>query len=1739
MNTLKFVFILCFVLVTARSGQSQDLSRHNWYFGNSTHAIRFDRTSNTAEEITKSLNQPFGIGGSAVATDHTNRNLLFYTDGASIYDVNGLVMPNGATLGGASITNQPVVVCPAPGVANNFFVFIRNAGGTVTSSTVDMNQFGNSLFPAPATGDVSLRNQPVGSGLTNRSEAMLLIAEPSNTAYWLITHEQNSNNYTVTSISAITGITNTVVPGLGFDLNAANFSYHAGTGQIAVSPSDGNTNIALLNFDNVTGALTFNQFLFNTSVNASTEPSVYDIEWSMSGRFLYISRTGEAGIPAALLQYDLNNPTSTLTEIPGLASGLARSWGLEMAPDSSIYHVYQSALGGPFLVGKLSEPDSIASATVYTQQAFGALDFGGKQFPAFAPKPRITLSLSFIEEGLCSGTNTNFFPSVAPGADSLIWSFGDGSNSTSWSPAHQYQNGGSFNVILRAFLKGDTASFTKSITVTQFDLTLSLVQDTTACKCELPINNSLPECNNDTSDDFSIDVQIQGGTPSSIQWFGPGGILLTQTSATLRPDSAGFYYVVVTDATGCSAYAGVTIKEYGLQEQQANIWYFGNQAGIDFNEGTRAITNPVMNAPEGCAIICDQNGQTIFFTDGNRVWDRAFIELTNSIGGELNSTQSSFIIPVQGDPTLYYIFTTQEIFGSGLFELRYSLYDLKANNGVGDVVQQNIPLFSKSTERITGNDNWLIAHEFGNNSFRAYNISAQGIGSPVISSIGSDHLLTVRANGEGYMKLGGRNMLAVALSSPGTSNAVELFDFDNNTGVVSNYRSASLNNLSGQVYGVEFSPAGNKLFATLSGASSQLVEFAIDSVGIPYLKNPPFPSVPNRLGAIQTGPDGRVYVAVDGQAFLGTVLPVEDTTQVSSFILNGFPLLGGTTSRLGLPNFAQSISTPSQQPTISVNGLCLGTPTVFLGSGTDRIDELTWFFGDGTSATGDSTSHTYAAAGTYLVTLQITNRCGLDTTITRSITIVAPPANPTFLPPGLVPVLCTSSLLLEATPASNPNLSNLSFLWSNGATTRTVTITEQQIISVTISDVNGCAASGSILVADNRPIVTLPPDQTICQNTPLPPLDANNPGLTITWTVNNLNPSSTQTRSVVTSSPGTFDYEVTVFDPITLCEVQDNVIFTINPTPVFTAVGTNATSCLANNGSILLSIPFVGGSFSSFFTGPPASQNLNQPGPVNETFTNLASGSYGITIRDDLTGCQANTIVGIANPTIVLVATQNGICEPLSISVNHNLVGAFTYRVLNSTNTLADSGPPASGFDPFITNNLAANDSYVVELSQGGCTSSSLPVTLTPAASITIDGFNSVCDPTSSARTISVVTTPLASNFTWQAIPTSLPAGSGIIGSSTSPTINLASGTYDVTVIVDDGPGGLCPTAGTFATIGADPFISTLIQTDPCQDQVNLLASPIGSFTYLWTENGSNVVAGQQLALTTAQDNFVYTVTVRSTISGCLNLAPTLQANVVGEFSVLLTSTPPCEGSPFTLTASATQTPDNISWTLNNTPIAGASTSSITDTRAGEYKVNVTRDVCLADNTTLISIAPRTNGQLPDNLLICNDPANSNPDTKQVELNPGPGFKSFAWFKEEISLNDFSPIYIATEPGFYSVDLINVFDCSSSDATTIALECDPRIVAPTAFRPGSVSELTKDFFVYRFFVADEDFQIFIYNRWGEMIFQANDPNFKWNGGYNNGAQLPAGTYTYVVKFKSSFRPEDGVLEQRGGIVLIR
>lgn len=352
-----------------------------------------------------------------------------------------------------------------------------------------------------------------------------------------------------------------------------------------------------------------------------------------------------------------------------------------------------------------------------------------------------------------------------------------------------------------------------------------------------------------------------------------------------------------------------TINAYAQKE--ADNWYFGQQAGITFSttQPTFLSGGSVFTA-EGSSSVSDANGNLLFYSDGITVWDKLHNPMpngTNLLGGE-SSTQSCLIVKQPGS-ALYYIFTTTEQ-ESSVFEMNYSIVDMSLNNGYGDVSSLNNLLLVPSTEKLTavrhsnGTDLWIIGHEFDTNNFMAYLLSSTGINiTPVISAAGTSHG-GIDFNAVGYMKASPcGNKIACAVSF---DSFVELFDFNNTTGIVSNpvflgtFASPSFSG----PYGVEFSPDCSRLYASITDPAS-IIQWNLNagSNAAIIASATTVVSVPNAVfGALQNAPDGRIYLANYDSSSLGCITNPNALGLASSFVSN-FVSLNFTVAQLGLPNF--------------------------------------------------------------------------------------------------------------------------------------------------------------------------------------------------------------------------------------------------------------------------------------------------------------------------------------------------------------------------------------------------------------------------------------------------------------------------------------------------------------------------------------------------------------------------------------------------------------------------------------------------------------------------------------------------------------------------------------------------------------------------------------------------------------------------------------------------------------------
>ena len=416
----------------------------------------------------------------------------------------------------------------------------------------------------------------------------------------------------------------------------------------------------------------------------------------------------------------------------------------------------------------------------------------------------------------------------------------------------------------------------------------------------------------------------------------------------------------------------LAIFTIGYTQNHSNIWYFGHNAGLDFNSGDPVVlTNGELSTDEGCASISTTDGTLLFYTDGITVYNSQHNVMVNGTGllGDASSSQSAIIVPKPCAPNIYYIFTTAQV---GLEAgLRYSEVDMEMAGGLGAVTNnKNILLTTPVCEKITavpkadGTGFWVLTHGFGNNQFLAYSVTPDGVSlSPVLSNSGSAIIQQISTIG------------CLTPSHDGTklvcSNWVqntELFDFDPMSGVVSN----------GQVldpapfgFGAEFSPSGNVLYiSTGNGNTTDLVQYDLTAPDIPasafFLG-----TTATWFGALQLAPDGKIYIANSYSPNLYAINNPDVLGTGCGYTINAITLPNEVF--FGLPQ--EILLRPAVSIDVTAQDVCLGNPTVFGVAACQPITSVIWDFGDGTTSTDMAPLHAYAAPGSYtvIVTAQIAN----------------------------------------------------------------------------------------------------------------------------------------------------------------------------------------------------------------------------------------------------------------------------------------------------------------------------------------------------------------------------------------------------------------------------------------------------------------------------------------------------------------------------------------------------------------------------------------------------------------------------------------------------------------------------------------------------------------------------------------------------------------------------------------------
>ncbi|MET4107707.1 gliding motility-associated C-terminal domain-containing protein [Hymenobacter sp. UYP22] len=569
-------------------------------------------------------------------------------------------------------------------------------------------------------------------------------------------------------------------------------------------------------------------------------------------------------------------------------------------------------------------------------------------------------------------------------------------------------------------------------------------------------------------------------------------------------------------------------------QREYHAWYFGSNAALRFpaSGAPAPVTTSAMQVGEGCVSLSDSTGQLQFYSNGERVWNRANQVMVNGsgLGGNRSSTQGVAAVPDPANPQRAYLFTADAVENQLANGLQYNIVDMSRQGGLGEVTAKNVRLSAGPvTERIAlvphanGTDTWVLVHGWGTNAFYAYLLTRTGLQPPVLTRIGAVQADVPAAkpylHAVGYLRASATGT-RLAMSRRGADT--ELFDFDPATGRLTNDISLPATDDS---YGVEFSPDSRLLYLTRLNPTalvqSTLYQYdllagsgaAIATSGVPLAVTPRFG------GAIQAGPDGRLYLSIDASNYLG-VISSPNVRGVGCGYQNNGAYLGGKQAVAGLPNQpARRVQPPVAFTAVAA---CAGTPVAFTATSSLALSgaAFSWDFGDpatgaANAGTGAAPAHTYSQAGTYRVTLRATHpSLAAPLTVIQLVTVYPLPA-----PRLPADTLACPPVLLR--PRGNwPTGST--FRWSDGSTGPTYLATTAGSYTVTVTSPQGCVGQATSRVQLPAPLtLLLGADTTVCASARwVVRVGPQSPGTTYQWF------DGSTAATYVAHGPGTYSVEV-------------------------------------------------------------------------------------------------------------------------------------------------------------------------------------------------------------------------------------------------------------------------------------------------------------------------------------------------------------------------------------------------------------------------------------------------------------------------------------------------------------------------------------------------------------------------------------------------------------------------------------
>lgn len=554
---MKNIFALLLVFFYAQQTQAQR-EAENWYFGFNA-GVNFS----TGAPVSLSDGALYTHEGSATISD-PNGNLLFYTDGITIYNRNHLVMPNGTGLKGDPSSTQSAIIVPKSDEPNIYFVFtVDNQGGPngLQYNIVDMSLDGG-------LGDVTAqKNIPLISPV---QEKITAVAHANGQGIWVIAKSWGGNSYYSFLVDA-TGVNTTpVVTSIGVPSTqgwgeAVGYLKTSSDGSLLASVSGYKGIVELMHFNTATGTMSDYislQDFFNT-FSYDTEP--YGVEFSLNNQVLYVT------IRERLYQFDISSYDKNAIVASGLAVTPVDHFGaLQMGPDGKLYVIRVLSR----YLSVINDPDVLGLGCDYQEDV---LYLGANAQAILGLPPFITsfFQVGIETENVCLGDTTVFNIDVSEPITSISWDFGDGSTSTLEAPSHTYAVAGDYTVTVSANTATDSFTDSKEITIYEIPVAYP-VTDVEVCTETTPYEFNLS----------SKDIEVLG-TQSAVEF------------------QVAYYATLIDMQNGTNVLPNLYMNTNAIETLYARIYNVNNPRCFDTTSFDLVVQKaPIVN-PQDDWTVCD------------------------------------------------------------------------------------------------------------------------------------------------------------------------------------------------------------------------------------------------------------------------------------------------------------------------------------------------------------------------------------------------------------------------------------------------------------------------------------------------------------------------------------------------------------------------------------------------------------------------------------------------------------------------------------------------------------------------------------------------------------------------------------------------------------------------------------------------------------------------------------------------------------------------------------------------------------------------------------------------------------------------------------------------------------------------------------------------------------------------------------------------------------------------------